>query len=340
MSNPKTLAELGDQRSLLGSRFIGLMRTLGATGAAVTAAGAAGFALAYMEARSPVVRHYDVPVPARPGLKPFRILHLSDLHMFSRQGFISDLLHRVAQQESFDFVVSTGDNLGEAEAAPMLMDALEPLLKWPGAFVLGSNDYYSPKAKPWVAYLDPDHHSLAAKKTRVNTPDLPWVQVVRSLTKAGWLDLTNQGAEQAVAVTDPGHWGNLVQPVAMLGVDDPHIKRDREPEPPPHWGDPGYLRLALTHAPYRRTLDFFTSQNADLILAGHTHGGQVRMPFLGAVVNNTDIPRRYSRGLYRWDSGENSSALHISAGLGTSPYAPIRLFCRPEVSIIRVCPTD
>ena len=77
-------------------------------------------------------------------------------------------------------------------------------------------------------------------------------------------------------------------------------------------------------------------------MAGHTHGGQVCLPWR-AIVTNCDLdtgarqgtappPRRLAPG----DPG--SSWLHVSAGAGTSPYAPIRLFCRPEATLLTLVP--
>jgi predicted MPP superfamily phosphohydrolase len=69
---------------------------------------------------------------------------------------------------------------------------------------------------------------------------------------------------------------------------------------------------------------------ADLILAGHTHGGQLRVPGYGALVTNCDLDTQRSRGL----SKHRDSFMHVSAGLGTSPYAPFRFACPPEATLI------
>lgn len=303
------------------------MRSVAATGAAVTALGAATLTAAHLESRFPLVRRFDVPIPKRPGLQGMTVLHISDLHMWRDQKFIVDFLAKVAREEDFDFVVSTGDNLSDDTGVEVLLQALRPLTEWPGAFVLGSNDYYKPRPKPWTAYLNPRHHEHAGERASTKTPDLPWFDVVQQLIDAGWLDLTNQSATVEVPPL-----------TSLIGVDDPHILRDRMPVPQPSWDDPSALRLALAHAPYQRTLDAFTDLGADLILCGHTHGGQIRLPGVGALVNNSDIPVQYSRGLYPWEFAGRRSWLNISAGMGTSRYARVRLFCRPEVSLLRLVP--
>ena len=330
-----SLEEIGSRQSLMGSRFVGFMRWFSGALAGLTAAAGAGVGLAALEARFPVVRRFNVAVPARPGLRETTILHISDLHMFERQGFIVDFLARVARTEKFDMVISTGDNLGSVDGVPLLLEALEPLMDKPGAFVLGSNDYYLPQAKLWTSYLMPGHPATNAANRAALQPDLPWLETVNAMTGAGWIDLTNQAGSLHVPT------GDSDQTVALIGVDDPHIKRDRPTAPNADWWEPSSLRIGVTHAPYRRVLDNFTGLDSDLIMAGHTHGGQIRLPVYGAIVTNTDIPRRHSRGLTHWTTSTPpaSSSLHVSAGLGTSRYAPVRLFCRPEVSLLRVCPT-
>ena len=115
-------------------------------------------------------------------------------------------------------------------------------------------------------------------------------------------------------------------------MDDPHIGRDRYADVAGPFDPDADLRLGVAHAPYRRVLDAMAADGADLILAGHTHGGQVCLPWVGALVTNCDLPRRQAKGLSGWQE----SALHVSAGLGTSPYTPIRLACRPEATVLTV----
>lgn len=333
MRKRPTFEEIGTRQSVLGPHFVGFMRWAGAATVAGAVVSGAGVGAAALEARFPLTRRYDIRVEPRPGLQEFTILHISDLHMFPGQEFIRDYLAEVARNEKFDFVVSTGDNLGSSEGVPLLLEALEPLLNTPGAFVLGSHDYYSPELKSWASYLVPGSSRSKADRKLRDVPDLPWLETVETMRDAGWLDLTNQSADTTIDLQ-----GGL-QPLSLVGVDDPHIKRDRMPSPAPNWAGPSTVRLGVTHAPYRRVLDQLANEGADLVLAGHTHGGQIRLPGVGAIVTNTDIPRRHSRGISDWqpNNSQTSTKLHVSAGLGTSPYAPVRLFCRPEVSLLRVC---
>ncbi len=87
-------------------------------------------------------------------------------------------------------------------------------------------------------------------------------------------------------------------------------------------------------------LDQFAADGYDLILAGHTHGGQVCLPGGRALVTNCDLEHRSGpRGSpgtrrRRPPAPPGSSWLHVSAGVGTSPFAPVRLFCRPEATLL------
>jgi predicted MPP superfamily phosphohydrolase len=119
--------------------------------------------------------------------------------------------------------------------------------------------------------------------------------------------------------------------IAAAGVDDPHLDRDRYETIAGSANPAANLTLAVTHAPYTRVLDRFAADGYRLILAGHTHGGQLCLPFSGAVVTNCDLDRSRAKGASQWGA---KSALHVSAGIGTSPFAPFRFCCRPEASLL------
>ena len=78
-------------------------------------------------------------------------------------------------------------------------------------------------------------------------------------------------------------------------------------------------------------LDTYSNIEADLILAGHTHGGQICLPIYGTLVTNCDLPAELAKGLHNY---KNKSWLHVSAGLGTAPFTRVRFFCKPEASLI------
>ena len=305
-----------------------MLRTQIARAAGVTAlAGALGVGYAAgIEVRSFVLRRVELPVlPA--GHQPLKVLHLSDLHLVPRQGRKLDWLRSLADTRP-DLVVDTGDNLAAFGAVSPLLDALGPLLDVPGVFVLGSNDYFAPRLRNPARYLLPDD---GRRNTR--SPQLPWRTLKLRLTERGWTDLSNTTARLTVRGTS----------IAFAGVDDPHLGYDdlaAVAGPAPGEAD---LRLAVTHAPYLRVLDQFAADGYDAVIAGHTHGGQLRLPFYGALVTNCDLDTRRARGLHRHPADSrpgdpDSSWLHVSAGAGTSPYAPVRFCCRPEATLLTLRP--
>ena len=258
-------------------------------------------------------------VVARPNQKLLRILHLSDLHLTRKTTGLQKWL-RTLEAEDPDLVVLTGDLIADALALDPLLDALEPLFDRPGVFVLGSNDYYAPVLKNPIKYLQTDDGE------REHGPELPWHNLVSLLESRGWINLTN--TETTIEIN-----GAKVQ---IKGVDDPHLNRDDFSSIEDQFADVS-LKLAIAHAPYIRVLDKFTDLGAELILAGHTHGGQLRVPGYGALVTNCDLDKKRARGLHpHVSAGGNTSAINISAGLGTNPFTPVRFNCRPEAVIVTV----
>ena len=121
---------------------------------------------------------------------------------------------------------------------------------------------------------------------------------------------------------------------AFAGVDDPHLRYDRLADVAGPADASADVRLGVAHAPYLRVLDQFAADGYDAILAGHTHGGQVCLPGVGALTTNCDLEPARAKGLHRHpaasrDGDAGSAWLHVSAGIGTSPYAQIRVACRP-----------
>jgi predicted MPP superfamily phosphohydrolase len=283
----------------------------------VVGAGAATLAYASLIERVHwTLRRYDVPVLAQDA-EPLRILQVSDLHMLPGQRSKQEWVRSLDALDP-DFVALTGDNLSSPDAIPAVLDALGPLLRRPGAFVFGSNDYYGPVPKNPFKYFN-KHHK------RTHGTSLPWTDLRDALKDSGWVDLTNARGE----VTAGG------RRIELAGVDDPHLRLDDYAAVAGPLDSGADLHLGLVHAPEPRVLNQFAANGFDLLLAGHTHGGQLRVPGYGALVTNCGIARELARGAHRW-SGD--TWLHVSAGMGTSPYAPIRFACPPEVSLLTLVP--
>jgi len=296
-------------------------------GRIVAGAGAAGaVALAYAagyERTAYTLRRLELPALAPRATGTIRILQISDLHVLPSQrgklAWVSDLARLVP-----DLVVLTGDVLSAEAARDPVLRALEPLFAFPGLFVPGNNDYALPTFKS-------PHHYLRGGGKHPHGAPLDWKGFASDLAKqSGWLDLTNTRATLNVA-------GMTVD---ARGVDDARLRRDklaRVAGP----GDPdAALVLGLSHTPEPRVLDAFAADGVALTLSGHTHGGQVRVPGIGALVSNCGLPRARARGVSRHYAGSHTAYLHVSAGLGTSPYAPVRFACRPEATLLTLTPVS
>ena len=301
-----------------------------AGGAAALGVGGLAYA-GLVERNAYALRRFDMPVlPV--GAAPIRVLHFSDLHLMPAQRRKVRWVRDLARLEPH-IVVNTGDNIAHPESIEPLLHAMEPHLDLPGAFVLGSNDYFEPGKRNPVDYL----------RRRVAKPKsarLPTHELVEGLREHGWADLTNaRGALRAQGLD-----------LELVGVDDPHLNYDDYAAvagPPDPSAD---LKVGICHAPYTRVLDAMTRDGAELLIAGHTHGGQLALPLYGALVTNCDLDTRRAKGVSRWWPGANGISskaapqdaawMHVSAGLGTSPYVPFRFACRPEASLLTLLPKD
>ncbi|MBC7724929.1 MAG: metallophosphoesterase [Burkholderiaceae bacterium] len=308
-------------------------------GSAVAAAAAIGLgALAWgalVERNAFTLRRETLPVLA-PGARPLTILHLADLHMAPWQHAKQDWIRDLAIHEP-DLVVNTGDNLGHRDGIDGIERALEPFRGVPGVYVHGSNDYVGPVLKSPFSYFKGP--SLASSKRE----DLDTAGLEAYFDGLGWLNLNNTARAMSIK-------GSRLE---FMGVNDPHIGLDRLDKLPGAldelrenvgWqdepGGPDIVSIALAHAPYRRVLNSLVTNGADVIFAGHTHGGQVCVPGYGALVTNCDIPRDQVRGLSLWHHALRAAYLNVSAGLGTSIYAPVRFASKPEAVLVTLTGDD
>jgi predicted MPP superfamily phosphohydrolase len=319
------------------------MLTHPATRAVATALGAAAAAgagaLAYgslVERNSFTVRHEVLPI-LEPGARTLTVLHLADLHLAPWQRAKQEWVRSLADLEP-DLVVSTGDNLGHEDAYEALAYTLAPFSTTAGVYVHGSNDYFGPTLKnPMRYFTGPSAHAGTA--TALDTPRLEALYE----NELGWLSLNNTARAMSIRGSN----------IEFFGVDDAHRGWDKlgalpgaieEMRENVTWPvgreDRESISIGVTHAPYQRVLNSFVTNGADLVFAGHTHGGQVRVPGFPALVTNCDIPRDQAQGLSVWHHARRAAYLNVSAGLGTSIYAPVRFAVRPEAVLVTLTGGD
>jgi uncharacterized protein len=255
--------------------------------------------------------HHRLPIlpAAEGGPESLTLLHLSDLHFVAGDRRKAAFLAGLPRP---DVTIVTGDFLAEPEAVETVVAALEPLrgrlASW---FVLGSNDYFVPQPLNYLKYFRTGRQPRAARRGRSR-------DLIAQLEAGGWEHLRNVRRQTDLAGL----------PVELLGLDDAHI----------NWHDsrviprsaPERFGLAVMHSP--DSAPESAACGYELIVAGHTHGGQVCLPVVGALVTNSALPRRLASGLIRM----GSAVMFLSPGLGTSKYAPFRFFCRPEATVLEL----
>ncbi len=294
------------------------MRALLRAAGLVAGTGAACFGWGLLEAHLFTVRRFTLPV-LPPGGKDLRVLHVSDFHLLPRQLDKLRFIRSLADLEP-DLVVNTGDNIASNDAIPALHASWGWLRFKPGVFALGSNDYQAPRfTNPLRYVIRGRSEGTGVKPTPLDTGTLR-----RRFEDNGWVDLAHRRHVMEVA-------GYRIE---FRGTDDAHLGRDdyATVQGPP--ADDVDLVIGVTHAPYLRLLDGMTADGVDVIFAGHTHGGQVCVPGYGALTTNCDLDTDRVKGVSTHTAGGRTAHLHVSAGLGSSPYAPFRFACRPEVSLV------
>lgn len=278
-----------------------------ALGILVAAAAVVAYAV-LLERRWYRLRTYRLDILPAGGPERLDVLHLSDLHMRrgdrGKQRFFATL-------PAADITVLTGDMVGEPDAVEEVVGALRGSRgRLASLFVLGSNDLWAPRPFNYLRYFAPGkrHHRRPHIKGRA-------ADLVRLLEADGWAHLKNRRGD--------------LDGLDVVGLDDPHIHRG-DLRVARRNGDERRLGLAVVHSPDPSAE--LVALGWDLVVAGHTHGGQVCLPGGRALVTNCSIPPRMAKGLFRLGHG----FLHVSPGLGTSKYAPFRLFCRPEATLLEL----
>lgn len=250
----------------------------------------------FIERHLVAINTYRVPVPGLPAaFAGLRVVHLSDLHFGALVPLaaIREVVQR-ANDLGGDVIVCTGDYVHERNSIAQI-DSV-----WPELARLTA---------PLGVYSILGNHDH-------------WADTARS---QHWLEQTGQDLRHKVTALEKNG-----QRLWLAGAGD--LWED-------HRGLDGLLRrlpesdcrIVLAHNP--DTADTAFRRRVDLMLSGHTHGGQVRIPFLGAPalpVRN----KRYSSGLCRSPRGVG---VFISRGIGWA-CLPVRFNCRPEIAVLELRP--
>lgn len=249
------------------------------------------FPYLYLERLSIAVRRYRATIQTLPrSFEGFTILHISDLH---DKEFRDDELIKSISRERFDMVALTGDLVqGEAPSLTPALELIAAIRKMTNCPIFS------------VA----GNHDWRLKRGE---------EFNGRLREVGVRVLTNSSA--AIERGKERLW--------LLGVDDPVTQRDKL-EQAMDGVDKEYPRLLLSHSPH--PYPEAARNGLDLMLCGHTHGGQFRLPFIGACfVPAMGYFPRFDYGSYK----TGQTTLIISGGLGES-VIPIRINIRPEFSLV------
>ncbi len=223
------------------------------------------------------------------------ILHISDLHFGSHIGKLVDVWGTV-KGLTFDLVAITGDIVLHSvkELLPHILEIKKLAEKVPVFFVQGNHDY------------------------------MDYLEIKKTLEGAGVTVLENERKTVCVLGNEIDVYGTLdYYYLKDNGFDDvysllEHLKKER-------------LSLVLTHQP--QIIDLILKFKPDLVLSGHTHGGQVRLPFFPTLYapGQGALPK-YGDWLYKL----GKTNLYISRGVATTVF-PFRFFNPPEISVLTVC---
>jgi predicted MPP superfamily phosphohydrolase len=239
------------------------------------------------------------------------ILHISDLHLCGPDERKAAFL-RYATGFDYDMVVLTGDIFehedGVKHAAALL--SKKPRL---GAYaILGNHDYYAYTTFNRIVGRLIKRYRNPSKRRDVSSFNT-------ALEENGYTVLRNE----SVRLSE--------EKISLIGVDYPSID---EPslQKLVSKAQPEDLLIALFHMP--KNLEYYVRSNIRLVFGGHTHGGQVRIPGIGAIVTDSEMARHEASGLV-W---RGKTLFHISRGLGQDPFplTNYRFFCPPAATVLEI----
>lgn len=249
------------------------------------------------------VEQIELPVVGLPPeLDGYRIAQLSDLHFTGHvaPAWTAEVVGRMNRWEP-DLIALTGDIVDSPDCIDWLEEALGHAEAVDGRyFILGNHD---------VRKVRPEHVREAMEA-------IGWIDVGGRAIETRLTTSRNKGRRSDAAVTSLPAW--------ILGNESPWLKPpvlDWEQDRSDH-----RFRLLLAHSPDQ--FGWARKHGIQLMLAGHTHGGQGRLPGLGPLVSPSWHGSRYASGdFYRWPT-----TMHVSRGLSGAHL--VRIHCRPELSLL------
>ncbi len=285
-----------------------------------------------------------------------QILHLTDFHLRKdRNGRKLFSFIKSLSNLNPDLIFFTGDLVEKDAYFDYLIEMLSGLNAKLGKFaVFGVHDYYHKRPTEFIKNMI----KRQKKYRRQNSIDI----LIEKLKSIGIIALQNE--KVILDFTPPGNSGadylNELNKIEVIGVDDAVIKKadtgyafgwgkskplasgsgrasysqvlKRGSSHIHNLADSSKITICITHTPDRDLFVDFVKNKTDIVIAGHTHGGQVRLPLTGALISGANIPVKYASGLFYFEK----FALYISKGLGEGKYSPFRIYCQPEATLINI----
>lgn len=280
-----------------------------------------------------------------------KILHLSDLHLrtdYKGRRLVSFL--KILSLDSYDFIFITGDMVENNSLHSHLAEVLKNFQAKYGIYtVLGAHDYYSKKPIEFLLNMFKKKESYSRKND--------FNSLKKRLEKIGIKVLLNENIILNKRI-------NGFNAIKIIGVDDPLINKmdlkeslngikenpqilrqknflnteqyreamSLSPDKSHYLQDENALQIALIHTPDSNALVNLALNGTDIIFAGHTHGGQIRIPGKGALISGCNIKTKFASGLFYF----KDFVLQISRGLGEGRFSRLRILCQPEAIITKL----
>lgn len=278
-------------------------------------------------------------------------LHLSDFHLRKNsKGKKLFKFVRSLNKLNVDFILITGDLTENDKNIEYLISMLSPLKAKYGKYaVFGVHDHYN---KALVEFI---RNMFKKKKRYKRENDVTYM--AKRLKDIGIEVLRNESRRINIGSYDIGD-------IEIIGLDDPIINKidivkafshidhidslkllkksdyknayknifKLKEEKIHKINNRGKLRIILMHTPDTDSIIDLARKEVDIIFGGHTHGGQVRLPLVGAVISGCKIKTKFASGLFYF----RNFVLYVTRGLGEGRYSQFRFYCQPEASLVKI----